>query len=346
MLACYDSHTPLIPALHQPALLADLVQEHGVDPAAWLAASGVPAAALLTQPRAISPAEWLRLMAHADRLLAAPDTAFVYGRRLLPGHHGAASHALQQAGCLLDALQTLVRHTTRLSPLLTPRLLVERDEVLLVWRDAVGLGAQRAWVVDMAMAAVAAMAEWLGGQPLPWTFCFNRTAPRRVEQHQAYLGTALRFGCHVDGMVLPREHLERPWPRATQPGAAQARQAAERAAAHEAGHEPTPTTSLLGALHQHLQTHLHQAPSLEGAAQALGTSAATLKRRLAAEGTHFQAELDLARGEMALYLFRYRHADNGDVAQALGFHDVPNFRRAFKRWAGQTPQGLRLALAL
>jgi AraC-like DNA-binding protein len=340
MRACYDSATPLIPSLHQPALLCDHAAARDVELGPLLAGLRLRPDHFDQAPILLSPATWLTLLDRAQRTLAAPDTAFALGRRLLPGHYGAASLVLQHSGSLRHALEGLARHPARLSPLLVPRLFVEDELAVLVFTDAVGLGAMRSFVVDMTMTAVSAMAQWLSGERAPWTFCFNRVAPGQPEQHEAYLGSSLRFGCLVDAMLVPAAWLDRPWPQAAAVEGAASRQAALRVAAHE-GH---PERSLLALLHDHLLATLREASGLESAAAALGTSAATLKRRLAAEGTHFQAELDLVRSHVALLHYRFRAADNAAVAQALGFHDVPNFRRSFKRWTGLTPQMLRPSL--
>ncbi|MDH4392870.1 MAG: AraC family transcriptional regulator ligand-binding domain-containing protein [Aquabacterium sp.] len=340
MLRCYDGTTPLIPSLHQPALLCDLAAARDLDLAPLLAGLPLRPANFEDAPVLLSPAGWLALLDRAGRALAAPDIAFALGRRMLPGHYGAASQALAQSANLRQALEVLVRHPARLSTLLVPRLVIENDVAVLVFTDAVGLGALRPFVVDMTMTAVSAMVQWLAGERAPWTFCFNRAAPRLPEQHEAYLGSALRFGCLVDAMLVPTAWLDRPWPQAASVDAAVSRLAALRAAAHE-GH---PERSLLALVHDHLLDTLRASPGLDAAAQALGTSAATLKRRLAAEGTHFQAELDLVRSHVALLHYRFRSADNAAVAKALGFGDVPNFRRSFKRWTGLTPQLLRPSL--
>ena len=81
-------------------------------------------------------------------------------------------------------------------------------------------------------------------------------------------------------------------------------------------------------------------PSLDNAALAFGVSAATLKRYLAQHGTSFQAELDQVRAHLALYWLGLRGQPNEVVARELGFCDVANFRRSFKRWTGQTPSTL------
>jgi AraC-like DNA-binding protein len=336
----YDGATPLIPSLHQPALALDHAMDLGIDPVRLLDGLPFGPAQFERTPVLLSARQWLQLLHRVDRAVASPDTAFTLGRRLLPGHYGAASQALQRSGSLHEALETLVSHAVRLSPLLTPRLIIEDEMAMLVFTDAVGLGSQRAFVVDLTITAVAAMVQWLGATRVPWTFCFNRVAPRTPEQHEAYLGARLRFGCLVDAMLVPRGELERPWPAAREPGALMAKKAASRAALHEAG----PMRGVLAAVHDRLLSSLSQGPTLDDCAAALGTSAATLKRWLAGEGTHFQAELDLVRSHVALWHFGFRHADNAEVARVLGFADVPNFRRSFKRWTGQTPQGLRLAL--
>jgi AraC-like DNA-binding protein len=278
----------------------------------------------------LSPRQLLGLLSQAQA--SAPDAAFVLGRLALPGHFGLASQALQQAPHLLGALQTLCRFAGRLSPLLTPRLLVQRDELFLYWTDACGVpAAQRPFLVDLHMSAVVGMAAWLSGDPqLPWRCSFNRTAPRDLSRHASYLGTRLRFDCQVDALRLPLAVALRPWP-----GAAALPPERVQAADPEAERR-----GLLAALYDHLLPQLTEAPGLDAAARQFGVSAATLKRHLAQHGSSFQGELDALRTHVACYLLREEGQGNEGVARALGFHDAANFRRSFKRWTGLSPSRL------
>ena len=97
---------------------------------------------------------------------------------------------------------------------------------------------------------------------------------------------------------------------------------------------------LLAALYDFFLPRVATNPSLGGAALAFGVSPATLKRYLAQHGTSFQAELDQVRAHLALYWLGLRGQPNEVVARELGFCDVANFRRSFKRWTGQTPSAL------
>jgi AraC-like DNA-binding protein len=67
----------------------------------------------------------------------------------------------------------------------------------------------------------------------------------------------------------------------------------------------------------------------------------TLRRRLADAKVSFSTLLDEARRDRALLLLRSRDASTKDVAERVGYSNVANFMRAFRRWTGQTPAAYR-----
>lgn len=78
-------------------------------------------------------------------------------------------------------------------------------------------------------------------------------------------------------------------------------------------------------------------PDLTGTANALHMSTATLQRRLAAEGTSFQAIKDELRRDMAIVRLSTSDTPVAVLAQELGFTDSATFQRAFKTWTGGPP---------
>jgi len=73
----------------------------------------------------------------------------------------------------------------------------------------------------------------------------------------------------------------------------------------------------------------------------LHVSSRTLKRRLAEHRTTFSAIVDGERKRRALTLLRSTALTHDQVAAQLGYSDVANFSRAFRRWTGKTPGALR-----
>jgi AraC-like DNA-binding protein len=334
VIAWQPAGEPSIPARQQPALALEYGRSRDASDADLLRDTGLLAG--LHPDRLVAPAQYLQQLANTLHALDSPDTSFMLGQLLLPGHDGAASHALVQAPDLRTLLQTLCRFHARLTPLLRPRFVTWGEVALLYWVDAYGAPGIRPALVEMHMTAVVALCRWLGGERLPWRFCFNRGAPRHVEQHHVHLGAELRFGCQLDAMLLPAAWLDRPWPRASEMAARLAQRAAEQEEARAPG--------ILAALYDYLLANVRTAPTLERTAADFGVSPATFKRQLLRHHTHFQGELDQVRTHVALWLFQVERADNEQVARYLGFHDAANFRRSFKRWTGLTPGPIRAAL--
>lgn len=81
-------------------------------------------------------------------------------------------------------------------------------------------------------------------------------------------------------------------------------------------------------------------------ARALGMSARTLHRRLAAFGTTFQQVADGVRRSAACHRLRTTDQTVENLASALGFASTSAFQRAFRRWTGMTPSLFRAGGAL
>lgn len=83
------------------------------------------------------------------------------------------------------------------------------------------------------------------------------------------------------------------------------------------------------------------APKIEEAAQALGCSERTLRRRLVDAGTSYRGVHDSLRAERALTLLRDSRLAIAEISSQLGFSDDREFRRAYKRWTGEVPSQAR-----
>lgn len=89
----------------------------------------------------------------------------------------------------------------------------------------------------------------------------------------------------------------------------------------------------------------HHMPSFEKFVRYFGTSSATMRRRLAREGTSYREIRDSCRRELALDLLRRTSHSIEEIAVRLDFCDSDAFRAAFANWVDETPTGYRRRMA-
>ncbi|MCG8668236.1 MAG: AraC family transcriptional regulator [Pseudomonadales bacterium] len=82
-------------------------------------------------------------------------------------------------------------------------------------------------------------------------------------------------------------------------------------------------------------------PPFEKLAFGLGFTPSALRRRLVLAETSYQDLVDRVRLDRAEGLLRQHGRSVESIALQLGFADASNFRRAFKRWTGETPSEFR-----
>lgn len=82
-------------------------------------------------------------------------------------------------------------------------------------------------------------------------------------------------------------------------------------------------------------------PDLAATADALHMAPTTLQKRLAADGTSFQAVKDALRRDLAITRLNTSTVSLAALAEELGFADSAAFQRAFKNWTGSAPGAYR-----
>ena len=167
----------------------------------------------------------------------------------------------------------------------------------------------------------------------PLAVRFTAPAPRDTSTHQRMFRCPVHFGAAADELVYARWQTERPLPTAD-----------ERLCAILDRHAQALLRGLppVGGFANRVRSAIAEElrggnPSLSQVAESLKVSERTLRRRLREEGTSHQELLDALRRDLALRYLDENALSIDEVAYQLGFSQSSAFRRAFKRWTGQTP---------
>lgn len=87
-----------------------------------------------------------------------------------------------------------------------------------------------------------------------------------------------------------------------------------------------------------------QIPTVEEAAAAMDMTPRTLQRKLTEENTSYRNIAGEVKKELAIHLMKNPGTSITEVAEVLGYGDLPAFRRAFKTWTKATPKEVKRQL--
>jgi len=330
------AESPALP-VHYIRVIADRVRERGADVDAWLAEAGLTGASLADASLTISRERFERLVTGSLTFTDEPALGLFVGERLVASTHGILGYAAVNAGTLREAMELLERY----SQLRLALLEVSHDErggqVRLRFTESEALGAMRRPVLEAVLLSVKNILDAITMGACAVTavaFAFERPAHAALARDM--FRCEVRYGQSWTGMIMPRELLDVPLkmadPEAFRDAAALCRKELDKLNARE---------SLARRVHRLLLERQGAFPTLQVTARMLHLSPRTLHRRLVDEGTSYRALVDEVRHALAVEHLRAHRTSIEAIAFALGYTDLANFRRAFKRWEGVAPSEFR-----
>lgn len=270
-----------------------------------------------------------RLSLESGNELLGLDVASVFAEA---ASFGALGYSLRTSATLGHAIDRLVRHA---------RLMNEGTQV---WVERTGTTATifdgpkpplwwpRAYA-EMAMAAFFALArKWTDASFRPVDVAFTHPQPPAHREIAAAFGCPVRYREPINSITFPLEVLALPFTQGDERLAVFLDRRLEpltRALAEQPGE--------LARVREEVRKELTGELSLQKTARSLAMSVRTLQRRLAEQGTTFEALVDDVRKELALEALRRPRVSIQEVSFLCGYADARAFRRAFRRWTGSRP---------
>jgi AraC-like DNA-binding protein len=323
-----------VPATHALEL-ARVVQLLGISNDLLFEGSGLSAAALALPEARLSLAVGEQLVARAIALTGQPGLGIMLGLRMRVPAHGYLGFAAMTAPTLRHAIELAVRYAPTRTTALALRF-EEGEPSALFIEERCDLGAARHTVLFALAVGFWRIGESLTGKKLVGTaeFAFPTpsfaptlvNSPVRAEYGQPE--TCLRFS---------RSYLDLRLTMAEPSASLLAQEQCERAL------EALDREGLEARVREALPRSGGGVRSVDEVAAALGISARTLHRKLKAEGVAFSDIADAFQHRQARLLLSDERLSVEEVAERVGYSDVSNFTRAFRRWTGVTPATYRKA---
>ena len=320
-------------------LLYDLLVALKLDAPALLVGLGVSRDELLAVDRRVSMSLAQTVAERGVEMVGDRGLGFRYARAMSITLHGPVGLLALSSASAQDALEAACRFLGLRAPFLEIHQARHADRAHLQLRSTRPLGVAHDFIIEAMLVGLAFMIEQLL-ESLPEGLEIHRRgpAPAWLAALRDDVGVPVRFDQSEDALVFPLSALEAR-PRLADPQvAAIAREQCEMEFRQWRTEEDGVMAERIRAA---LQDHAAPLPSLEGMADRLAVSARTLKRHLQQAGLSYRQLQDEERYRQACRLLAKAEKSISEVAYHLGYNDVANFSKAFKRWSGLTPKGYR-----
>ena len=270
--------------------------------------------------------------------LKRPDLGFRLAALLPRGSTGIMGYMLRSAATLRDALEI----NRRFAPLLFDYLRLEletRDDLARIYFH-VPAGLELHPLIEehriaRLVVSIRDIRADSGFAPSEAHFSYDR--PEATRRHAEFFGAATRFafGQPEPGICVPAHALDEPLPGRDAALNEILAQYAEQMLARLPRLD-----NLAGRVEQEIAATLHAGrPSIAAVAKRLSLGERTLRRRLASEGTSYQALIDQVRVSLLRIYSRDPKLTPAFLCERLGFESESAFRRAQKRWQSRSAPG-------
>jgi AraC-like DNA-binding protein len=314
------------------------LKDAGVSVDRVLAAADLPAW-ITSQPEGLIPAtSRLRLIRAATRHADIPNLGLTAGERHTIETAGVFGGLMRGARTLGAMLDSAVRYTRMVTSDGRPRLRDRGDRVELWWKVAPGFDPRDAgWQqaeqhrlgVMLAFVRLALGPAW---RPAEVHLQTDESPGLRDAESLAAVRVAFRQPATM--VAIPRALLATPLPPPPPTDVPM-----------EIGRwkSSAPVRDFAGSIRQAIETlsYGEDYPSVRQTADFVGMSVRTLQRDLAAAGVSHEVLVAQTRFATAAAVLERTNAKILDLALNLGYSDHANFTRAFRRWAGCSPQEYR-----
>lgn len=330
--------TPLVP-VPLPALLFDVLLEHGLKADQLLEGTGLRPEHFSHPDTLLSYSQLAVIISRALAITGNPRIGLQFGARIRLSHLAELGVAYSCAPTLRDAHAVTLKYQKLLGSAFDMRLVEKPGYVAIIASKLVPLGDrycfnQESWLTAIANQTALTLETPLN--ELGLEIEFDYPPPDDLRPFHALLGETVKFGQPYSQVLIPRHLLDR-----RLPGACPTLFKLALARCDEAASRNRIPLSLPEQVRIHLRRELENPPAADDIARRLNLSSRTLNRRLDELNCNYRKLLREVRFETAAQLLQGTDLPIAIIAQRTGFNDASNFVKAFRDWAGTTPNRYR-----
>jgi AraC-like DNA-binding protein len=317
--------------------LAILARERGYDVARLCRGLGFTPEDLDRPDFRISYRQGSLMIRRARQQIPDADLALAVGTRQTLVSWGLVGFGMMTCATLGEATELGLSFQKGVGSLVDIRMDVEGDAVAIIVDPMFFDTDIQTFLIEEAFASMVSIVRQMVGPhfaPSGIEVVYQR--PAHAALYDTLFRCPIRFGCSRNRLITDLGWIAFPLPTHDSLVAKSILPLIEANFARELGQADIGAT-----IERTIRDNMHDLPTLARIASTLNLSERTLRRKLTDSGLTYQGILDSVRKARALELLAHSTFSVAQVATEIGFTDVRNFRRAFKRWTGAAPTELR-----
>lgn len=331
-----DIESPSETTLGLPALV-ETMAALGVDAAAVLEGTGISPLAITDHNARLSQRQKVALFDNVERLSPEPAIGLLAGQRQRISDFGVFGYVLLSSATLGDAVNFGIQHVRLAGPVLEKSFRIEGELAIFEGRDVLDLGRLLPLATEFWFSSILTLMGRVLERPFqPRCMRLPYPAPACAGRYPEILNCPVSFDANAMQMQFDASLLGLALPNANPITASLSADFCARMLEAIGGEN-----ALIKSIKEACLNSAGAVPRAQEMAERLHMSTRTLHRRLADAGTRYQDIIDGIRKRLAIELLARTELSVDEIAERSGFADASNFRKAFRKWTGQTPAYFR-----
>jgi AraC-like DNA-binding protein len=332
-----SKNLPYYRSVNSLAVLANFMEEMGIDAATLLEGSGIQPQDLGNPYVFVTPEQELLVLRKIPKLAEDPKIGLIIGQQYHAGVHGKLGAAGICSDTFLDVVRLVMKYTFLTLTYFQYDLRVKDNLVLIKMRELIDLKDIRVFVCEREFVSIHRMASDVLGAPLVLNeLHLAYPKPEYASAYKDVFQCPVHFNAHEHMMTFDHLFLNRKLPMSNP----MARKTYEKEC-EQLYLRLKMMETVTNQVRDKIMFQSEGLPSFSRLARSMNISVSTLRRRLTEEGTSFKILAAEILQKKAIDMIQTTSNPIEQIAIELGYSDLANFHRAFKGWTGHNPSYYR-----
>jgi len=322
--------------IYYMAQIKEQLDYWNIDSQEWMRYNKVTEYQLNNYEETIDYSTYESLISSAIELSKIQALGLYVGERIGLTSHGMLGYAMLNSGSGREAIQIFQEFINTRTPFVTINLSENNDVLSLEFIEMREIDKVRKTFLEALFVTfhnILSQISFGDIQISSVTFGYNE--PNYASKYQEFFDCPFHFSTGINKIDIPVDYLDTPLKLSNPTSLKQARHLCEIELKKLSITDRS--KSLSSRIREMLITSVGNFPTLEKTSTRLNMTSRTLHRHLEKENTSYKEILEEVSFNISKEYLLQSTLTIQEISVLLGYIDVANFRRAFKRWSGITP---------